>query len=93
MDTALQAIAGATESLPKQLLKECDAAMLICRRLTASSSYVGNYRRAISLYTRALAFLQSEFHSPTQTDDKSLDNTGSGRLEVMVWHMQSKHER
>ena len=93
VDMALQAIAGATESLPKQLLKECDAAMLICRRLTASSSYVGNYERTISLYTRALAFLQSEHQSPSRTEDKQMDKAGSGRMEVTVWHMQSKNER
>ncbi|KAF8598464.1 hypothetical protein BDV93DRAFT_609819 [Ceratobasidium sp. AG-I] len=93
VDVALQALAGATETLPKELLEKCDAAMLICRRLTASSSYVGDYKLSISLYTRALAFLRSEFQRSKQTDSRPVENTGLGRLEVMVWQMQSKNER
>lgn len=90
VDIALQAIAGANKNLPRELLQECNAEMLIYQRLTASSSYAGNCDLAVSLYARALSFLRSN-RQGVNPSDRHLET--SGKIQVSVWAMQSKNER
>lgn len=90
VDIALQAIAGANRALPRKLLNQCDAAALISRRLTARSSYAGSQEHVVSLYARALSFLKPDVHATTTVSE---DPASTGRLEVSIWEMQSKHER
>ncbi|KAG8792795.1 hypothetical protein FRC12_004817 [Ceratobasidium sp. 428] len=89
VDIALQAIAGATSSLPRDPLVECGAETLICQRLTSQSCYSRNSGATISLFTRALSFLRQN------TPDRHSSNVSSsqGILEVRLWEMQSKSEQ
>jgi hypothetical protein len=90
VDIALQAIAGANESLPRELLKKCNAAKLICRRLTSSSSYAGNHRHVFSLYARALSFLKPNLAVASSEHEEAQNVT---QLEPAIQAMQLEIEK
>ncbi|KAG8688354.1 hypothetical protein FRC11_005584, partial [Ceratobasidium sp. 423] len=90
VETALQAIAGASVRLPHEPLEKCKASLQISRRLVSGHLYKGtesdSENATISRYVRALSFLGSKAQH-----DKLLP-TDTGELEVMVWDLQFKNE-
>ncbi|CAE6413275.1 unnamed protein product [Rhizoctonia solani] len=94
VDVALQAIAGASMSLPRGPLEECKAAQQISQRLASWHLYKEKEphakNAAIKLYMRALSFLASnppESHSFTDNVRRNM-----GELEVMVWDLHYESE-
>ncbi|KAF8595745.1 hypothetical protein BDV93DRAFT_514721 [Ceratobasidium sp. AG-I] len=82
VDVALQAIAGAHHNLPREPLKDCDAAFHL---------YTGKYELVTALYTRALAFLRAN-KERTTTGYRYSHSVTSRDLDVMVWDMHSNNE-
>lgn len=83
VDVALQAIAGAHHDLPREALKECNAALLVCRRLATSHLCAGNYELVTALYTRALVFLRAT-RERTRLGSATYRSVSSMDLDVMV---------
>jgi hypothetical protein len=63
VDVALQAIAGADKNLPLEPLMQCNARLMISRRLTAGSAYAKDYDLMFRRYARALSCLQQSDNS------------------------------
>ncbi|KAG8682767.1 hypothetical protein FRC11_014423 [Ceratobasidium sp. 423] len=88
VDIALQAIAGASSSIPKEPLLSGPAAEKIMQRLVSHSATDGEGSGNI-LYTRGLELLG--FKSGLNSVDSEHGTTED--LEVMVWDLKSKNER
>ncbi|CAE6463048.1 unnamed protein product, partial [Rhizoctonia solani] len=89
VDTALQAIAGASAKIPKEPLESCHAALHIVRRL-ASDPDTEEAERNNQLYTRALTILGSGSRGGKGAKG-STANVSSA--EVTLRNFQPEHER
>lgn len=88
VDVALQAIAGANDTLPRAPLLDCNAESLIQRRLIERSLPDESYELALPLYTRALAFLRSDSgHKISE-----IKTTKARKLEIQLQNMQVETE-
>ncbi|CUA77092.1 hypothetical protein RSOLAG22IIIB_12537 [Rhizoctonia solani] len=81
VDVTLQAIAGANKQLPREPLEQCNAALLISRRLGSGDLYTRAETKLVSLYIRALFVLGSD-SEPTVDSHKD-------ELEIMIRDLQS----
>ncbi|CAE6419618.1 unnamed protein product [Rhizoctonia solani] len=81
VDIALQSIAGANKQLPREPLEQCNAALIISRRLGSGDLYTQAGTKLVSLYIRALFVLGSD---PEPTVDSHKDE-----LEIMIRDLQS----
>ncbi|CAE6391015.1 unnamed protein product [Rhizoctonia solani] len=92
VDIALQAIAGAEETLPLEPLKECNAPLMISRRLTAGSAHTktSEFKQVFQLYARALSCFQSSGASASEAKPRSCDPE---ELWIKVRKLQNSTER
>ncbi|CAE6434554.1 unnamed protein product [Rhizoctonia solani] len=81
VDIALQAIAGANKQLPRKPLEQCNAALVISRRLGSGDLYTKAGTKLVSRYIRALFVLGSD---PEPTADSHKDE-----LEIMIRDLQA----
>ncbi|CAE6417384.1 unnamed protein product [Rhizoctonia solani] len=92
VEIALQAIAGASVRLPPEPLKKCKAALQISRRLVSGHLYKktesGYENPAISLYVRALSFMNSTPQDNLQPNS----DADTRKMDVMVWDLQFENE-
>ncbi|CUA77041.1 hypothetical protein RSOLAG22IIIB_12500 [Rhizoctonia solani] len=94
VEIALQAIAGAGVRLPLEPLEKCKASLQISRRLVLGHLYKktesGSKNPAISLYVRALSFMNS---TPHQDNLQPNSDTDTRKMDVMVWDLQFENEK
>ncbi|KAL5637733.1 hypothetical protein ACGC1H_002109 [Rhizoctonia solani] len=92
VDIALQAIAGAEETLPLEPLKECNAPLMISRRLTAGSAHTktSEFKQVFQLYARALSCFQPSGGSAVEAKPRSCDPE---ELWIKVRKLQNSTER
>ncbi|KAJ1299810.1 hypothetical protein OPQ81_000709 [Rhizoctonia solani] len=87
VDIALQAIAGASQGIPKPPLLSCQATDQIIRRIVSHSTD-DKEKPTNDLYTRGLAFLGLKSGlNPIEGKQRA-----AGDIEVMVWDLKSKNE-
>ncbi|KAJ1302240.1 hypothetical protein OPQ81_001061 [Rhizoctonia solani] len=91
VDLALQAIAGADETLPLDPLKACNAPLMISRRLTAGSVHTktSDFKHVFQLYARAL----SCFQPSANTTDAKPRSCDPEELWIKVRKLQNSTER
>ncbi|CUA68268.1 putative ribonuclease C609,01 [Schizosaccharomyces pombe 972h-] [Rhizoctonia solani] len=92
VDIALQAIAGAEDTLPLEPLKECNAPLMISRRLTAGSAHTktSEFKQVFQLYARALSCFQSSGGNETEAKPRTCDPE---ELWIKVRKLQNSTER
>ncbi|CAE6499925.1 unnamed protein product [Rhizoctonia solani] len=92
VDIALQAIAGADETLPLDPLKECDAPLMISRRLTAGSAHTktSQFKHVFQLYARALSCFQPSGGNEADLKPRTCDPE---ELWIKVRKLQNSTER
>ncbi|KAG8756281.1 hypothetical protein FRC11_005448, partial [Ceratobasidium sp. 423] len=92
VDIALQAIAGADETLPLSPLKECNAPLMISRRLTAGSAHTKTtqFKHVFQLYARALSCFQPSGGNVTDAKPRTCDPE---ELWIKVRKLQNSTER
>ncbi|CAE6489857.1 unnamed protein product [Rhizoctonia solani] len=86
---ALQAIAGASQRIPREPLESCQATLQILRRLVSSTGAIGSSSET-QLYVRALAFLSS--HSSAHAEMGTDNYRDTEDLEVLIWEFKLMHE-
>ncbi|CAE6506280.1 unnamed protein product [Rhizoctonia solani] len=92
VDIALQAIAGAEETLPLEPLKECSAPLMLSRRLTAGSAHTktSEFKQVFQLYARALSCLQPAAATAAEAKPRTCDPE---ELWIKVRKLQNSTER
>ncbi|KAG8731584.1 hypothetical protein FRC11_003457 [Ceratobasidium sp. 423] len=92
VDIALQAIAGADETLPLSPLKECNAPLMISRRLTAGSAHTKTtqFKHVFQLYARALSCFQPSGGNVADAKPRTCDPE---ELWIKVRKLQNSTER
>jgi hypothetical protein len=93
VNVALQAIAGANENLPRSLLEQCQADMLICQRLPAVTAQPKSSGAELELYLRALSLLKNIKSKDWADEDEQLED--SHNLEAKIWinHLYYKRQK
>ncbi|CAE6404181.1 unnamed protein product [Rhizoctonia solani] len=92
VDIALQAIAGADEMLPLEPLRECNAPLMLSRRLTAGSAHTKTteFKHVFQLYARALSCFQTSGGILSDVKPRSCDPE---ELWIKVRKLQTSTER
>lgn len=90
VDVALQAIAGAGDTLPLDLLVKCEADKMMCQRLVARSTYHGNYETNTELYARAFTIMHPPINNPD--NEKEIYND-INNLKSKIRNLQAVMER